>query len=66
LLRVIRKLRPGLTEFMCHPGRYGPELEAARTRLKDSRERELAALCAPEVREALQSAHVQLVSYREL
>ncbi|MBM3746126.1 MAG: ChbG/HpnK family deacetylase [Acidobacteria bacterium] len=66
LVRVIRNLRPGLTEFMCHPGRCGPELEAARTRLKASRERELEALCAPEVREALQSAQVQLVSYREL
>jgi len=66
LVRVIRKLRPGLTEFMCHPGRCGPELEGARTRLKASRERELEALCAPQVREALSAAQVHLVSFREL
>jgi len=66
LVRLIRALPDGTTEFMCHPGRRGPELEGARTRLKASRERELEALCAPEVRAALQSAQVQLVSYREL
>lgn len=66
LVRLIRRLRPGTTELMCHPGRCGPELRAARTRLKESRERELEALCAPEVRDALQAAEVQLVSFREL
>jgi len=66
LLRFIRKLPPGTTEFMCHPGRCGPELAAAPTRLKAARQRELAALCAPEVRAALESARVTLVSFREL
>ena len=66
LLRLIRRLRPGTTELMCHPGRCGPELEAAPTRLKAARGRELAALTAPEVREALETAHVRLVSFREL
>ena len=40
----------GSTELMVHPGRCGPALRAAPTRLKESREAELAALVAPEVR----------------
>ena len=51
---------------MCHPGYCTAELRAARTRLKDSREQELGALIAPEVRTALREAEVELVSYREL
>lgn len=66
LLRLIHRLRPGTTELLCHPGRCGPELGRARTRLKASRERELEALTAPEVRAALEAAQVQLVSFREL
>ena len=42
--RLIRALPEGSTEFMCHPGRCGEELRAARTRLKESREQELRAL----------------------
>ncbi len=41
---LIRALPDGCTEFMTHPGHYGPELEAAHTRLKASRAKELAAL----------------------
>ena len=66
LLGVIRKLRPGSTELMCHPGRCGPELLAAPTRLKHARQRELEALCAPEVREALAAHGVRLVCFRDL
>jgi predicted glycoside hydrolase/deacetylase ChbG (UPF0249 family) len=66
LVELIRALPEGLTEFMCHPGRCGDELRSARTRLKESREEELRALTAPEVRAALAEAGVELVSYREL
>jgi predicted glycoside hydrolase/deacetylase ChbG (UPF0249 family) len=55
-----------VTEFMCHPGRLGDELRAARTRLKESREEELRALTAPEVRAALADAGVSLTSFRDL
>ena len=64
--RLIRALPEGSTEFMCHPGICGDELRAARTRLKESREKELRALTSPEVRAALEQAGVELVSYREL
>jgi len=66
LVEVIHALPEGVTEFMCHPGRCGDDLRAARTRLKESREEELRALTAPEVRTALAEAGVKLVSYREL
>jgi chitin disaccharide deacetylase len=66
LAQLIRELPAGLTEFMCHPGYCGEELRHARTRLKESRERELEALLAPEVRAALVGAGVELVNYRGL
>jgi len=66
LVRLIRGLRDGVTEFMCHPGYCGDELRAARTRLKESRQRELEALVAPETRAALVEQSVELVNYRDL
>lgn len=64
LIDTIERLPEGLTEFMCHPGKLGPELRAARTRLKESREVELAALVSPEVREAIERRGIELVNYR--
>lgn len=66
LAQLIRSLPEGSTEFMCHPGHCGEELRAAHTRLKDSRERELAALEAPEVREALAESKVRLAGFDRL
>ena len=66
LASLIRNLPEGATEFMCHPGYCTAELNSANTRLKASRQRELTALTSPLVREALQDAGVQLVSFAEL
>lgn len=66
LVALIRSLPDGLTEFMCHPGYCTGELRASQTRLKESRERELEALVAPEVRSALSENGVQLARYRDL
>ena len=66
LAALIRALPDGSTEFMCHPGRCGAELQASRTRLKESREEELRALTSSEVRAALEESGVALVSYRVL
>jgi len=66
LVEVIHALPAGTTEFMCHPGFCTDELRRASTRLKDSRQRELEALTAPETRRALEDAAVELVSYRDL
>ncbi|MFN7918995.1 MAG: ChbG/HpnK family deacetylase [Bryobacteraceae bacterium] len=66
LAALIRRLPEGSTEFMCHPGRLGEQLREARTRLKESREAELRALTAPEVREAVELSGVRLARYRDL
>lgn len=66
LAALVGALPEGSTEFMCHPGRCTEELRGARTRLKESRERELAALIDPQVRVALREAGVELVNYRQL
>ena len=66
LVDFLDNVRPGLTEFMCHPGYCTDELRAAATRLKESRARELEALVARETREAVERNGVMLRSYREL
>jgi predicted glycoside hydrolase/deacetylase ChbG (UPF0249 family) len=66
LVSLIGGLPPGTTELMCHPGRCTDELRHARTRLKESRERELEALTAAETRRAIERSGVRLVSYRDL
>jgi predicted glycoside hydrolase/deacetylase ChbG (UPF0249 family) len=66
LAALIRDLPGGSTELMCHPGHCTAELLATRSRLTQSRQVELEALTAPQVREAIQQAGVRLVSYREL
>ena len=66
LARLIRRLPDGSTEFMCHPGFCTDELRAARTRLKESRQRELEALMSKEVKEAMAESGIKLASYRSL
>jgi predicted glycoside hydrolase/deacetylase ChbG (UPF0249 family) len=66
LARLIRHLPEGVTEFMCHPGFCTQELMAARTRLKESRRRELDALTSAEVRHAIEESNVTLARYPEI
>ena len=66
LVSLIRSLPDGITEFMCHPGRCTDELRSMRSRLKDSRQEELNALVAPEVRAALAESGIKLTRYRDL
>jgi predicted glycoside hydrolase/deacetylase ChbG (UPF0249 family) len=66
LAELIRRLPEGSTEFMCHPGLCTAELRSARTRLKESRRRELDALVSPEVRAALEESGVKLTRYQDL
>jgi predicted glycoside hydrolase/deacetylase ChbG (UPF0249 family) len=64
MIRTLEKLPEGLTEFMCHPGKCGPELQSAATRLKESRAVELAALTSPEVRRVIERRGIGLTDYR--
>jgi chitin disaccharide deacetylase len=66
LAQLIRQLPEGVTEFMCHPGFCTDELQSTRTRLKESRQRELDALTSREVREALEESNVMLTRYAEI
>ena len=65
LIALIRDLPPGLTEFMCHPGRVTDDLRRTPTRLRESRELELRALTDPRVRQAVEQAGLELTDFRE-
>jgi predicted glycoside hydrolase/deacetylase ChbG (UPF0249 family) len=66
MVELMSLVPPGSTELMVHPGHCGPALAAARTRLKQSREDELAALVAPEVHAAILRHGIELVNYKGL
>jgi chitin disaccharide deacetylase len=66
LAAELRRIRPGLTELMCHPGVYDAALESSPTRLKRQRQMELDALTAPEIRAGLAANAIELTSYRAL
>lgn len=57
---ALSNLPDGTTEFMCHPGFLGSELEHAATRLKESRVRELEALTSPRIRDLLDAKAIRL------
>jgi chitin disaccharide deacetylase len=63
LVELLARLPTGSTELMCHPGFCTEELRQAHTRLKESREEELRALVAPEVRAAVERNGIELVNY---
>lgn len=56
----------GTWEFVCHPGYNDADLEAAKTRLRESRETELRVLTLPAARELLSREGIELISYRDL
>ena len=66
LVELMAVLPEGSTELMVHPGRCGPTLRSAPTRLKESREAELEALVSPEVRAAMVRSGIELVNYAGL
>jgi hopanoid biosynthesis associated protein HpnK len=66
VVRMIDDLSEGTTELMCHPGLHDDDLERKATRLKGARQRELEALTAPQVLEAVARRGIQLINFREL
>lgn len=66
LLDALPAITDGSTEFMCHPGFLGTNLREAKTRLKETRERELAALTSEAIKEELERRKIVLTDYREL
>jgi predicted glycoside hydrolase/deacetylase ChbG (UPF0249 family) len=63
---IAENLPEGTWEFVCHPGYIDAGLEHVRTRLRQSRETELAVLTSPKARVALQRRGIELISYHEL
>jgi len=63
---LIENLPEGTWEFVSHPGYNDAELGSAKTRLRHSREQELAILTSPVAKELLRRAEIQLISYHEL
>ena len=56
----------GTWEFVCHPGYNDADLDQVQTRLRRSREQELALLTSPEARALLRQRGIDLISYHEL
>ena len=63
---IAQSIPEGTWELVCHPGYNDADLAGSNTRLKESREIELRVLTSPAARAALDSAGVELISYREL
>ncbi len=63
---IARTIPEGTWEFVCHPGYNDPDLQAGKTRLRESRETELRVLTLPAAREVLAQQNIELISYREL
>jgi chitin disaccharide deacetylase len=64
---MIDNMPEGTWEFVCHPGYHDAELDGVRTRLRQSREQELALLTSSEAKELLARRRgIELISYGEL
>jgi hopanoid biosynthesis associated protein HpnK len=63
---IVGSIPDGTWEFVCHPGYVDDELESIRTRLRQSRKKELEVLTSDEARNALSQNGIELVSYRDL
>lgn len=63
---IVEHLLPGVNEVMCHPGYVDEDLRKLPTRLLAERERELELLTSAAVRNLIEHAGIELVSYREL
>jgi hopanoid biosynthesis associated protein HpnK len=65
VLAVLAALPPGVNELYCHPAVLDDEARRWRPAEYES-EQELAALTSPRVREAIERAGIERISYRDL
>ena len=63
---ILETLPEGTWEFVTHPGYNDSDLEAVRTRLRQSRQLELGVLTSATTRRLLDRKGIQLISYRDL
>lgn len=64
--RLLEGLPEGTWELVSHPGYNDADLDKVKTRLRDSREKELAILTSPSLKDLLRREGIELISYREL
>jgi chitin disaccharide deacetylase len=62
---LIENLPEGTWEFVSHPGYNDADLDRIATRLRDSRDQELAILTSESVKELIRREGIDLISYRE-
>jgi predicted glycoside hydrolase/deacetylase ChbG (UPF0249 family) len=60
---ILRRLRPGVSELMVHPGNVDDELFQTRTRLLSSRADEVELLCTGDTHDLLIDEQIQLVRH---
>ena len=65
-LAIVGSIPDGTWEFVCHPGYVDAELDSIRTRLRESREKELQVLTSEQARQALAERGIELISYADL
>lgn len=63
-LHILRGLKAGTTELVCHPGCEDDSLKYASW--NERRQRELATLISPRVKDAIERLQIELIGYREL
>jgi chitin disaccharide deacetylase len=63
---IVGCIPEGTWELVCHPGYCDDDLRSVRTRLKDSRAKELEVLTSSAARAVLDDHGVELISYRDL
>lgn len=64
LVEMLKSLKEGVTELVCHPGFLGPEV-VDRYRFHLDCEQELFSLTSPRVIKAVKDNKIQLISYRD-
>ena len=64
LIDILRSLKDGTTELVCHPGLLGPEI-LDRYRFHINCEKELYALTSKCVRNLIDKSGIKLISYRD-
>jgi chitin disaccharide deacetylase len=62
---LIENLPEGTWEFVSHPGYNDPDLDKVTTRLRHSRDKELAILTSPKVKDLIRREGIELISYRQ-
>ena len=63
---IVGCIPEGTWEFVCHPGYHDQELDRFRTRLRESRVKEMEVLTSPEARASIEQRGIELISYRDL